>query len=78
MTPVTKLNTEPSQQQLVSEQLQLKSSKLYCNERRQTEGTPLLTTNVLFINPLLPKSDKDFTLSNARQFYLSKGDPLGV
>ena len=27
----------------------------------------------------IPKSDLiDFTLSNARQFYLSKGDPLGV
>ena len=30
------------------------------------------------INPLHPKSDLDFTLSNARQFYLSKGDPLGL
>ena len=31
------------------------------------------------LNPFTPKSDFiDFTLSNARQFYLSKGDPLGV
>ena len=30
------------------------------------------------INPLHPKSDLDFTLSNARQFYSSKGDPLGL
>ena len=31
------------------------------------------------INPFTPKSDLiDFTLSNARRFYLSKGDPLGV
>ena len=30
-------------------------------------------------NPFTPKSDLiDFTLSNARRFYLSKGDPLGV
>ena len=30
--------------------------------------------------PLLPKSDFniDFTLSNSRRFYLSKGDPLGL
>ena len=31
------------------------------------------------LNPFTPKSDLiDFTLSNARQFYSSKGDPLGV
>ena len=31
------------------------------------------------MNPFTPKSDFiDFTLSNARQFYSSKGDPLGV
>ena len=31
------------------------------------------------VNPFTPKSDFiDFTLSNARRFYLSKGDPLGV
>ena len=31
------------------------------------------------LNPFTPKSDLiDFTLSNARQFYLSRGDPLGV
>ena len=31
------------------------------------------------VNPLKPKSDLiDFTLSDARRFYLSKGDPLGV
>ena len=30
-------------------------------------------------NPFKPKSTLiDFTLSNARQFYSSKGDPLGV
>ena len=30
-------------------------------------------------NPFTPKSDLiDFTLSNARQFYSSKGDLLGV
>ena len=30
-------------------------------------------------NPFTPKSDSiDFTLSNTRRFYLSKGDPLGV
>ena len=31
------------------------------------------------LNPFTPKSDSiDFTLSNAGQFYSSKGDPLGV
>ena len=31
------------------------------------------------INPFTPKSDFiDLTLSNARRFYSSKGDPLGV
>ena len=31
------------------------------------------------VNPFTPKSDFiDFTLSNARRFYASKGDPLGV
>lgn len=31
------------------------------------------------LNPFTPKSDFiDFTLSNARRFYSSKGDPLGV
>lgn len=30
-------------------------------------------------NPFSPKSDFiDFTLSNARRFYSSKGDPLGI
>ena len=30
-------------------------------------------------NPFTPKSDFiDFTLSNSRRFYSSKGDPLGV
>ena len=39
--------------------------------------TGLIVTN--FINPFTPKSDLiDFTLSNTRQFYSSKGDPLGV
>ena len=28
-------------------------------------------------NPLLPKSDIDFTLFNPRRFYSPKGDPLG-
>ena len=34
----------------------------------------------LFINPLHPRSAiiEDFTLSSARWFYLSKGDPLGL
>ena len=32
-----------------------------------------------WINPFTPKSDfTDFTLSDARWFYSSKGDPLGV
>ena len=31
------------------------------------------------INPFTPESDLiDFTLSNARRFYSSKGDPLGL
>ena len=31
------------------------------------------------LKPFKPKSDLiDFTLSNARRFYSSKGDPLGV
>ena len=31
------------------------------------------------LNPFTPKSDLiDLTLSKARRFYLSKGDPLGV
>ena len=31
------------------------------------------------VNPFTPKTDLiDFTLSNASQFYLSQGDPLGV
>ena len=34
---------------------------------------------ILYFNPFTPKSDLiDFTLSDARQFYSSKGDPLGV
>ena len=38
----------------------------------------LLDTFKLF-NPFTPKSDLiDFTLSSARRFYSSKGDPLGV
>ena len=33
----------------------------------------------LSLNPFTPKGDLiDFTLSNARQFYSSKGDPLAV
>ena len=33
----------------------------------------------IHINPYTPKSDLiDFTLSNPRRFYSSKGDPLGV
>ena len=33
----------------------------------------------MLINPFTPKSDFiDFTLSNARRFYSSKGDSLGV
>ena len=41
----------------------------------------------ILVNPLLPKSDLwillcltpvDFTLSNARRFYSSKGGPLGL
>ena len=32
----------------------------------------------LVLNPLLPKSDIDFALFNARRFYSSKGDPVGV
>ena len=33
----------------------------------------------MLLNPFTPTSDLiDFTLSNARQFYSSKGDPLGV
>ena len=33
----------------------------------------------MHFNPFTPKSDLvDFTLSNARQFYSSKGDRLGV
>ena len=32
-----------------------------------------------YFNPFTSKSDLiDFTLSNARRFYSSKGDPLGV
>ena len=35
--------------------------------------------NFFSFNPFTPKSDLiDFTLSDARQFYSSKGDPLGV
>ena len=34
---------------------------------------------VISMNPFTPKSDLiDFTLSDARRFYSSKGDPLGV
>ena len=34
---------------------------------------------LLIVNPFTPKSDLiDFTLSNARRFCSSKGDPLGV
>ena len=46
--------------------------------------TPLSTEEKIIIgkqmfNPFTPKSDLiDFTLSNARRFYSSKGDPLGV
>ena len=32
-----------------------------------------------YLNPFTPKSDFiDFSLSNARRFYSSKGDPLGA
>ena len=35
--------------------------------------------NATGFNPFTPKSDLiDFTLSKARRFYSSKGDPLGV
>ena len=30
------------------------------------------------VNPFLPKSDIDFSLANARRFYPSVGDPLGI
>ena len=34
---------------------------------------------ITLFSPFTPKSDFiDFTLSNTRQFYLSKGDPLEV
>ena len=37
------------------------------------------TIKMTGVNPFTPKSDLiDFTLSNARQLYSSKGDPLGV
>ena len=39
----------------------------------------LATVCVIILNPFTSKSDFiDFTLSNARRFYSSKGDPLGV
>ena len=45
-------------------------------------GRPLGSERVkktISLNPFTPKSDLiDFTLSNARRFYSSKGDPLGV
>ena len=45
------------------------------------KGRPFGSERVkkLSLNPFTPKSDLiDFTLSNARRFYSSKGDPLGV
>ena len=53
------------------------------------KGRPLGSERVkktISLNPFTPKSDlidftltpDDFTLSNARRFYSSKGDPLGV
>ena len=47
------------------------------------KGRPLRSERVektiFSLKPVTPNSDLiDFTLSNARQFYLSKGDPLGV
>ena len=49
-------------------------------------GRHLWKWSIQKINPFTPKSDSrfwlhvhvDFTLSNARRFYPSKGDPLGV
>ena len=35
--------------------------------------------DMIILSPFKPKSDlTDFTLSNARRFYSSKGDPLGM
>ena len=47
----------------------------------EDESTGETTTIVMLefcINPLLPKSDLKILLSNARRFYSSKGDPLGL
>ena len=39
----------------------------------------ILDFELKHFNPFTPKSDLiDFTLSNARRFYSSKGDPLGA
>ena len=44
----------------------------------QVKGIFLEASHVS-LNPFIPKSDLiDFTLSNTRRFYSSKGDPLGV
>ena len=48
------------------------------------KGRPLGSERVkktfsISLNPFTPKGDfTDFALSNARRFYLSKGEPLGV
>ena len=43
-----------------------------------TNNSLLLTCTVILINPLLPEGDLQILLSNARRFYSSKGDPLGL
>ena len=46
---------------------------------KSTTRTNSEVVSVFFFNPLSPKSAFiDFTLSNARRFYLSRGDPLGL
>ena len=54
-----------------------------CQTILLVKGRPLESERVKkktsSLNPFTPKSDlTDFTLSNARRFYSSKGDPLGV
>ena len=45
----------------------------------RNKGRKLPKILPLLVVPFTPKSDFiDFTLSNARRFYSSKGDPLGV
>ena len=42
-------------------------------------GFTIWFKKTISLNPFTPKSDSiDFTLSNARRFYSSKGDPSGV